>query len=455
MCVRFADSDDYIKALGGFFRLNHSFKKITENYLFYEKAEKIEYIYDKLNSETEDIKMEESKERYSKLERAYRILEYLKKNSDSEHTITQASLRKVPDLEKYLGDKETYNDTIVKIAMAMNLEEYGAKPEGEWKIIFKDFKKIYGESSLDENEENSDDEQTKMRIRGLYYNHTFSYEEINSLIEGVLFSKTLDSKTANELVEKIENNLTTNFYPKGAKRICKVQEPVLADREILRKNLLTIQQAIDNSVQVSFTFNGYNRDKQLVANHNKKDVVSPYYIVASSGRYYLLACKELVYDKKTVRNMSIWRIDLMSEIEIPNRDDKRNIKGIPSINKREVENLPQSWSEDFQLSHLNMSFDNPVKVKLKIKSPKDKDNRLKPLRADYTFMYDWFGDTFRYIRTEETAPFDDIVEVRCSPFAMANWALQYSDRVEVLEPESVRNMVIEKVKNLMNKYIKE
>ncbi len=70
-------------------------------------------------------------------------------------------------------------------------------------------------------------------------------------------------------------------------------------------------------------------------------------------------------------------------------------------------------------------------------------------------MYDWFGDTFKYIKTEETFPYDDIVEVKCSPYAMTNWALQYSDRVEVLEPELVRNMVIEKVKNLTKKYNEE
>lgn len=102
-----------------------------------------------------------------------------------------------------------------------------------------------------------------------------------------------------------------------------------------------------------------------------------------------------------------------------------------------------------------MSFDNPVKIKLRIKSPKEKDNPSKPLRADYTFMYDWFGDTFKYIRTEESEPYDDIVEVKCSPYAMANWALQYSDRVEIIEPESVRNMVIKKVMSLNKKYIEK
>lgn len=389
----------------------------------------------------------------SKIERAFKLLEYLKKNSDSENTITQASLRKISEVQNYVGDKETYNDTIVSMAAALNSSIYGMKPQSEWKLIFNDFIKYYGDETLENEDESESDDTPKMRIRGLYYNHTFSYDEINSIVESVLFSRTIDTKTANRIIEKLENNFTTKFYRKTAKNICRVCEPQLADRELLRKNLLTIQRAIDDEVQISFYFNGYDRNKQLVKNHCNKDVISPYYIVASGGRYYLLACKEIIFDGRPKRNMSIWRIDLMSEIEIPERDENREIKGISSIKKWNVENLPQNWTENFQLSHLNMSFDNPVKIKLRVKSPKQKDNPDKPLRADYTFMYDWFGDTFKYIKTEDTKPYDDIVEVKCSPYAMTNWALQYSDRIEVLEPEFVRNMIIEKIKNLNQKYI--
>lgn len=42
--------------------------------------------------------------------------------------------------------------------------------------------------------------------------------------------------------------------------------------------------------------------------------------------------------------------------------------------------------------------------------------------------------------------------MKCSPYAMVNWALQYSDRVEVLEPVEVREQVIKKIKNLAIKY---
>lgn len=396
----------------------------------------------------------------ARFERMFKVWEYLKNNTDKEHPTTQAEMRKSPEVSEFIGDKETFNRLIKDMARTMNSDEFGYKPEKDWKIYFHDFKKLYGDDAEDfdaeadlGSEEAYDEfaDQT-MHIDGLYYNRTFSYDEINSIIEGIMATKTLDTKSAGKLIEKVEQNLTTRFYKKGAKRICKVMEPELADREQLRINLLTIQKAIDNNVQISFRFNGYTYQKKLEPIKDRKDTVSPYYIVASGGRYYLLACKEVVIKGKTVRNMSIWRIDLMTDIEIPGINEQLELKGIPRIPKKDVENLPQEWTEDFQLKHLNMSYDKPVWITLKIKSPKHEDDPARRIRADYTFLHDWFGDNFKYVETEKTAPYDDIVKVECSPFAMTHWALQYSDRVEVVAPEEVRNSVMEKIRNLDDKY---
>lgn len=54
------------------------------------------------------------------------------------------------------------------------------------------------------------------------YNRTFSYDEIDRIIEGILSSKTLDTKSAKDLIEKVENTLTTKFYKKVSRNICKV-----------------------------------------------------------------------------------------------------------------------------------------------------------------------------------------------------------------------------------------
>lgn len=396
----------------------------------------------------------------ARFERMFRVLDYLKRNTDREHPTTQAKMRKDPEVSEFIGDKETFNRLIKDMARTMNSDEFGYKREEDWKIYFHDFKKYYGDDAEDydgEEDFGSDKEYEEfadqtMRIDGLYYNRTFSYDEINSIIEGILSTKTLHTKAAADLIKKVEENLTTKFYKKGAKQICKVMEPELADREQLSANLLMIQKAIDNNVQISFRFNGYTYQKKLEPVRDGKDTVSPYYIVVSGGRYYLLACKEIVIKGETVKNMSIWRIDLMTEIEIPGEDEASGLKGKPRIAKKDVDNLPMEWSDDFQLKHLNMSYDKPVWITLKIKSPKREDDPSRRVKADYTFLHDWFGDKFRYVQTEKTAPHDDIVKVECSPFAMTHWALQYCDRVEVVEPESIRNDIIGKIRNLNVKY---
>lgn len=67
-------------------------------------------------------------------------------------------------------------------------------------------------------------------------------------------------------------------------------------------------------------------------------------------------------------------------------------------------------------------------------------------------LHDWFGDSFTYIRTETKPPYDDIVRVECSPYGMVHWALQYSELVEVFEPESLREDIKSKIKALNEKY---
>jgi len=392
---------------------------------------------------------EDMANRKKNFERSWRILEYLKWNSDATHPVSRAELLGDPVMKQYVEGKDTFKDAVLNIANTLNCGENGSVlPQEQWKIFYQAYSGIYGDGSMEEDAEDDESEtsgpkkRTSPPVRNLYYQHTFSYEEINALIEGVLFSRSLDSKTANRLVRKIESHLTTKFYQKGPKNICTVREPLRPDWGRLRENLLLIQRTIDDGVKLSFRFNGYDQRGELVPVHPEKTVVSPYYIVANGGRYYLLACK----DGKSA--MSIWRIDLMTELDIPGRD--RYHMGERALEKKEVDGLPPVWEDTFPFRHLNMAYDSPVLITLRILNPfEDKDGRPW---TSYTFLRDWFGDTYRYERTETEPPYGDIVQVWCSPFAMVNWALQYSDRVEVLEPKEVRAAVIKKVKRLEEKY---
>lgn len=398
-------------------------------------------------------------------ERGWRILNYLRWNTDAEHPVASWAAMKEDcsdsGMLQYIKDKDTFKSALLNLANTLNCDaDSHPLPQEQWRVFYEEYLKRYGvaDGEIEDDSDQQEDEEgwgeqernpsqptrkVSPPVNNLYYQHTFSYQEINSLIEGVLFSRTLDTREANLLVKKIEQNLTTKFYPRGPKSICKVRETVPINWERLRENLLLIQQAIDERSKLAFQFNGYNRYGKMVPVRETKDIVSPYYCVAYAGRYYLLACQEKQRETGPERRMSIWRIDLMTEMECLGPRER-------ALDKRQVENLPQEWDETFPLTHLNMSFDSPIPITLRIVNPWARQDG--GTWTNYTFLMDWFGSSFRYERTETKPPYGDIVRVMCSPFGMVNWALQYSDRVEVLEPLSVREAVMEKITRLNEKY---
>ena len=74
----------------------------------------------------------------ARFERMFKILEYLKNNTDKDHPTTQAQMRRAPEVSEFIGDKETFNRLIKDMARTLNSDEHGYKPESDWKIYFDD-----------------------------------------------------------------------------------------------------------------------------------------------------------------------------------------------------------------------------------------------------------------------------------------------------------------------------
>ena len=106
-------------------------------------------------------------------ERMYKVWDYLRKNTDKRHPISIANMRKDENINAYIGDEERYE--------------------------------------RDDSDEDDSYIANVMRIKNLYYNRTFSKKEVDSIIESIMATRTLDSKSAQELVRKIEDNMTTVF----------------------------------------------------------------------------------------------------------------------------------------------------------------------------------------------------------------------------------------------------
>lgn len=383
-----------------------------------------------------------------------RFLEYLKKHTDREHPLK--SIKDAKEVfSKYhwhLGCDNTIRDFYENIADAYNLDiGQHPLPQSKWRIMYDGYAKLYGDADDEEDPFGEDDSDEigagRGQYRNLYYVPELSYEEIDALIEAVQFSPTLTKEETEKIISTLEDKFTSEYYQKGVRRICKIYEKECCDRDTLRKNLLTIQQAISDGVQISYRFNGYTADKKLAPMRDYKRQASPYYIVANDGRYYLMAANE----KYKHSGPYIIRIDLMTEVEIPERDEKSGQKGIPAIPKREVAGLSPEWEEEFPMRHINMSYGAPISIKLRIKNEKEKDGHT-PKEPVYTFLHDYFGDTYRYLGVDKDDADYDIVTVRCTEFGMENFAIQYADRVEVLEPMNLREKIREKAQRLAEKY---
>ncbi len=103
-----------------------------------------------------------------------------------------------------------------------------------------------------------------------------------------------------------------------------------------------------------------------------------------------------------IRKLTVWRVDLLTEVEIPLPNEKYQSSGIPSIViKSKVENFTQDFSILFSNFYGNVTLQKPTKIQLKI-SKKNTSTDFK--NTDYTFMYDRFGKEFKYLYTEKFPP---------------------------------------------------
>ena len=75
--------------------------------------------------------------------------------------------------------------------------------------------------------------------------------------------------------------------------------------------------------------------------------------------------------------------------------------------------------------------------------------RLKVRKDRYTVLYDWFGENFKVWRelNDEYA----LVTVKTSPNAIVNFAMQYSDIIQVVGPDKVVKQIQIKCNNILKR----
>ena len=249
--------------------------------------------------------------------------------------------------------------------------------------------------------------------KGVYIRRDFEDAELRMLIDNVLFSKTLSQSQAKRLIEKLKN-LGSNQFSAKVNHICNLPELPHSDNTQVMFNLDTLNFAITKRRKVSFIFNRYGIDLKLHPRREEPYIVSPYQMAATNGRYYLIAYDE---EKNTFSN---YRIDKMTDVKILN---------IPVKPKNEIAeftngfNLPSHMAE-----HIYMFSGKSIWVTF----------WTTALMIDA--LIDWFGKDFKILQKTDDKI---LINVKVNEKAIKVWAIQYGDKIEVIEPLSLREEIKE------------
>ena len=313
------------------------------------------------------------------------ILEILRKYSDEQHSLTQQDIIKL--LDKNYGmecDRRSVKNNI------LSLKEmgYDISMEKGYKLLSREF------------------DDAELRI----------------LIDSVLFSKSISTRQAKGLIEKIRD-LASNYFNVKVSHVSNLPDLNRTQNKQAMYSLDSINDAIADKKKIAFIYNTVGTDFKMHPRREEPYIVNPYQIVANNGKFYLIGN----YDKYD--NAAHFRIDRMTDVRVLNEKAK------PMKQVKELENglnLPKHMAE-----HVYMF------------SGSGKNIKLETTADMMSELTDWFGTDFKIVSKK-----DDRITIRvsCNEEAMRFWALQYGPYVEILEPETLRKRIKDDIDGMAKKY---
>ena len=337
------------------------------------------------------------------------ILESLKKHSKEEHSLTQKAIGEI-----LLRD---YGMSVDRKAIKRNLAEL---MESGYPVRMKTERtRSTVNRETGETEENT-------ACSDFYYEHLFTEGELRLLITSVLFARGVSHKQGKDLIEKLESLADDRFqYRTG--HIHSLPENQPENKQLLYV-LETLDEAIGKRRKVEFIYNSYGTDKQMHPRTDekgepKRQVINPYQMVASNGRFYLIC------NHDSHENLAYYRIDRITDIKIL-KDAAKPLREIPE-GKGGLD-LPKHMAE-----HMYMF--------------PGKSERITFIAKKYLLndLIDWFGKDIQFGSETE----DEVtVTVRANLNAMRLWAMQYALHVKIWEPQELAEQIREDLRNAMERY---
>lgn len=335
------------------------------------------------------------------------ILDILKKYTDEDHRLSQK------DIVEIL--RKEYNMTAERKAVKRNLMN----------LIDFGYDINYSESIR--TVQNADGEYEESSILSDFYlSRDFTDGELRLLIDSLLFSKHIPYSQCRELVGKL-TGLSNRYFKSRIKHISTLPENAVQNKQLFY-NIDVIDEAISKHKKISFNYNRYGTDKklhpELCSDKTRKIyTVNPYQMVATNGRYYLICNYDKYNDVANIRVDRITGITMLDEVAKPQSE-------VPEL--KNGFDLPKHMAE-----HIYMFSGKSIPVSFRAK---------KYLVGE---IIDWFGRDVTFFDETDS---EVSVRVTVNEEAMRRWAVQYALHIEVLTPQSLRNIIRDDLHKAVRKY---
>ena len=337
------------------------------------------------------------------------ILQILQKYSDAEHPMSQLQIA-----EKLAKDHGLQVD---RATVKRNLEEL---VDAGVSIQYKEVIRFHTNKKTGERAETT-------IYTDLYYEHEFTEPELLMLIDGILFSRSVPYKQRRQLIDKL-GSLSSVYFNRRLGRV-RCLSPDAPQNPELFHIIDILDEAITRKKQVEITYNQYGTDLKLHPGTNedgtvKRQILNPYQMVASEGRYYLI-CNNDHYD--TAAN---YRIDRMTNIVL-----LENSKVKPMSKVKELEkglNL-----SDYVFQNLNMFSGEIVDAEFIIQ------------RKFISLVIDCFG---KHVSFHEQEDGTVCCRMKVSQPAMKIWAVEHANIVRVISPEPLVEEIREEIRKANELY---
>ncbi len=261
--------------------------------------------------------------------------------------------------------------------------------------------------------------------RGGFYllDRIFNASEAQYLIDALFSSKSISGKQAKKLSDSISSTLS-KYQRKQYNYIYKANDINRNINSDFFLNIELLSDAIKNKKKISFKYIQYDINANEVYPYGDfKHIVSPYYLINNFGKYYLLS----YYEKW--HNTINYRVDYMRDIEI--LDDNR-------VDEKTIDLFKNNFNIDEYInSHIYLFGGKVVYAKIEI----DKESSI-------SYVIDWLGRNIKIYKENDKI----YAKFKCDDNALFYWALQYSDKIKVIEPKELRDRIILSLKKTLNLY---